>query len=92
MSYGRYITFHVNIDMYITNDFLISFQIRTEYLSLAQLMIKNSDYREHQHRRAELHACVNRIGVEEDIESQMDRLIVFEIWKDFPEMFPKPQT
>lgn len=66
-------------------------QIRTEYLSLAQLIIKNSDYAEHQHKRAELQSCFNKIGQEEDIESQMDRLIVIEIWKDASQMFPRPK-
>lgn len=72
-------------------DLLPGDKIRTEYLSLAQLIIKNSDYAEHQHKRAELQSCFNKIGQEEDIESQMDRLIVIEIWKDASQMFPRPK-
>lgn len=64
-------------------------QVRTEYLSLFLLIVRNSDYGEHQHRRAELETCFNRIGQEEEevAESQMDIHIVKQIWKDFPLYF-----
>ena len=61
--------------------------MRTEYLSLFHLIVENSDYGDHQHRRSELETCFNRIAQEEGTESEMDIHIVRQIWKDFPQYF-----
>ena len=65
----------------------VVFQLRTEYLSLIHLMIRNSDYREHQYRQGELQQCFITLRQEEGIDSEMDQLIVKEIWKEFPDIF-----
>ena len=61
--------------------------MRTEYLSLMHLILKNSDYEEHLHRRNELEIFMERIMGEEGPESEMDRRIVQQILTEFPQYF-----
>ena len=61
--------------------------MRTEYLSLMHLILKNSDYEEHMHRRSELEVFLERIMSEEGPESEMDKRIVEQIWAEFPQFF-----
>ncbi|XP_013393365.1 NCK-interacting protein with SH3 domain-like [Lingula anatina] len=61
--------------------------MRTEYLSLIHLIFKNSDYSEHMHRSSELQSLFMKVSREEAKESEMDKLIVQQIWSDFPQYF-----
>ncbi len=56
-------------------------------MSLMHLILQNSDYADHQHRRAQLEHCFEAIQNEEGHESELDRLIVIQIWNDFPQYF-----
>ncbi|XP_077983692.1 NCK-interacting protein with SH3 domain-like [Glandiceps talaboti] len=62
-------------------------EVRTENLSLIHSIVTTTDYSEHRHRCAELGRCFNTIAVEEYQESEPDRMIVHQIWKDFPQFF-----
>ena len=69
-----------------------------EYLSLMHSIVRSTDYLEHRHRLPDLQAALQRIlGEEEDEEGdavdgggatakQMDKLIVQEIYKEFPQL------
>jgi len=61
--------------------------MRTEYLSLFHLIITNTDYYEHKHLQSELNALIKRINNEDDADSQKDKFIVKEIFKQFPNLF-----
>jgi hypothetical protein len=72
------------------NDLSRGDKMRTDYLSLMQLLLANSDYEEHCHRQSELQSCFNRIGHEDGGEGttiDMDQMIVQQIWKQFPQFF-----
>ncbi len=61
--------------------------MRTEHLSLMHLILKNSDYDEHMHRRSELEQFLERVVAEEGADSDMDKRIVQQIWREFPQYF-----
>ncbi|KAI5607155.1 hypothetical protein C0J50_7271 [Silurus asotus] len=70
-------------------------KLRMEYLSLMHAIIRSTDYLQHQHRVSDLRATLQRIvGEEEDPgeeeslaqTKQMDKLIVQQIYKEFPQI------
>lgn len=63
---------------------LFYWQVRTDYLSLMQLIIANSNYIEHSHRKDDLVIALNQIEFSEEAttnQSEMDVRIVQEIRK-----------
>ncbi|XP_010211918.1 PREDICTED: NCK-interacting protein with SH3 domain-like, partial [Tinamus guttatus] len=65
-------------------------KLRLEYLSLMHAIIRSTPYLQHQHRLADLQGILQRILGEEDEgqQCQMDKLIILEIYKEFPEISP----
>uniref|UniRef100_A0A8C3VHI6 NCK interacting protein with SH3 domain n=1 Tax=Catharus ustulatus TaxID=91951 RepID=A0A8C3VHI6_CATUS len=63
-------------------------KLRMEYLSLMHAIIRSTSYLQHQHRLADLQGILQRIlGEEEDDQQcQMEKLIILEIYKEFPEI------
>ncbi|KAK2906456.1 hypothetical protein Q8A67_005441 [Cirrhinus molitorella] len=68
-------------------------RMRMEYLSLMHSLMRSTDYLEHRHRLSDLQAALQRIlGEEEDCgegqasSRQMDKLIVQQIYKEFPQI------
>ncbi|KAM6981083.1 NCK-interacting protein with SH3 domain [Aplochiton taeniatus] len=70
-------------------------KLRMEYLSLMHSIMRSTDYLEHQHRLSDLQAALHRILREEEdnvedeggtTAKQMDKLIVQEIFKEFPQI------
>uniref|UniRef100_A0A3Q3BRN3 NCK interacting protein with SH3 domain n=1 Tax=Kryptolebias marmoratus TaxID=37003 RepID=A0A3Q3BRN3_KRYMA len=70
-------------------------KLRMEYLSLMHSIMRSTDYLEHQHRLSDLQGALKRIlGEEEDpgeekgsaTAKQMDKLIVQQIFKEFPQI------
>ncbi|NWV75914.1 SPN90 protein, partial [Dasyornis broadbenti] len=63
-------------------------KLRMEYLSLMHAIIRSTPYLQHQHRLADLQGILQRIlgEEEEDQQCQMDKLIILEIYKEFPEI------
>ncbi|KAM3878180.1 NCK-interacting protein with SH3 domain [Diretmus argenteus] len=70
-------------------------KLRMEYLSLMHSIMRSTDYLEHRHRLADLQSALQRILREEDdtgeadgsaTAKQMDKLIVKEIYKEFPQL------
>ncbi|XP_051549595.1 NCK-interacting protein with SH3 domain-like [Myxocyprinus asiaticus] len=63
-------------------------RMRMEYLSLMLAIMRSTDYLQHQHRLADLQAVLHRILGEEDEDEgssrHMDKLIVQQIYKEFP--------
>lgn len=58
-------------------------------MELLYLLLKNTNYGEHNHRQADLEACLTRI-FEEDHEhsnSSLDKETIKLIWKDFKMFF-----
>ncbi|XP_005992617.1 NCK-interacting protein with SH3 domain [Latimeria chalumnae] len=70
-------------------------KLRMEYLSLMHAIIRTTDYLQHQHRFPDLKGTLQRIlseedeGAEEEQHCQMDKLIIQEIYKEFPEIAPE---
>uniref|UniRef100_A0A8C1BT04 SH3 domain-containing protein n=1 Tax=Cyprinus carpio carpio TaxID=630221 RepID=A0A8C1BT04_CYPCA len=71
----------------------VSPQMRVEYLSLVLALMRSTDYLEHRHRLSDLQAALQRIlGEEEDCgedqgsSRQMDKLIVQQIHREFPQI------
>ncbi|XP_032892790.1 NCK-interacting protein with SH3 domain isoform X3 [Amblyraja radiata] len=62
-------------------------KIRMEYLSLMHAIIRTTDYTCHRHRFPDLQITFQRILAEEENDQacQMDKLIVTEIYKEFPD-------
>ncbi|XP_071960516.1 NCK-interacting protein with SH3 domain-like [Antedon mediterranea] len=60
---------------------------RTDYISLVHSILQFTPYNDHRHRRDDLQKCLRSIAEEEDQSSGMDRLIVQEIFKQFPGLF-----
>ncbi|XP_078400002.1 NCK-interacting protein with SH3 domain isoform X2 [Cetorhinus maximus] len=62
-------------------------KIRMEYLSLMHAIIRSTDYMRHQHRLPDLQVTFQRILAEEETDQpcQMDKLIINEIYKEFPD-------
>ncbi|XP_069045678.1 NCK-interacting protein with SH3 domain isoform X2 [Lepisosteus oculatus] len=68
-------------------------KLRMEFLSLMHAIVRTTDYLEHRHRLPDLRGALQRILGEEEEEAggeegaaarQMDRLIVQEIYREFP--------
>lgn len=73
-------------------------KLRMEYLSLMHSIMRSTDYLEHQHRLSDLQGALQRILGEEDdpgedegsaTAKQMDKLIVQQIYKEFPQICEK---
>ncbi|XP_056293058.1 NCK-interacting protein with SH3 domain-like isoform X1 [Pseudoliparis swirei] len=73
-------------------------KLRMEYLSLMHSIIRSTDYLEHQHRLSDLQGALQRILREEEdagedegsaTAKQMDKLIVEQIYKEFPQISEK---
>ncbi|XP_073447939.1 NCK-interacting protein with SH3 domain [Aquarana catesbeiana] len=66
-------------------------KLRMEYLSLMHAIIRSTDYLQHLHRHHDLHSICQRILGEEDEgpHCQMDKMIIREIYREFPKMSPK---
>ncbi|XP_069793009.1 NCK-interacting protein with SH3 domain isoform X1 [Narcine bancroftii] len=62
-------------------------KIRMEYLSLMHAIVRTTDYLCHRHRLSDLQDTFQRILAEEETEQacQMDKLIVNQICKEFPD-------
>ncbi|XP_056129696.1 NCK-interacting protein with SH3 domain-like [Lampris incognitus] len=70
-------------------------KLRMEYLSLMHSIMRSTDYLEHRHRFCDLQSALQRILREEDdpgeddgsaTAKQMDKLIVQEIYREFPQI------
>ncbi|KAK7916651.1 hypothetical protein WMY93_012412 [Mugilogobius chulae] len=70
-------------------------KLRMEYLSLMHSIIRSTDYLTHQHRLSDLRGALQRILREEEdpredegsaTAKQMDKLIVQQIYKEFPQI------
>ncbi|CAN9511752.1 unnamed protein product [Ophioblennius macclurei] len=73
-------------------------KLRMEYLSLMHSIMRSTDYLEHQHRLSDLQGALQRILREEEdpgadegsaTAKQMDKLIVEQIYKEFPQICEK---
>lgn len=66
-------------------------KLRMEYLSLMHSIIRSTDYLQHLHRHQDLHSICQRILDEEDEgpHCQMDKMIIREIYREFPHMSPE---
>ncbi|XP_049633306.1 NCK-interacting protein with SH3 domain [Suncus etruscus] len=67
-------------------------KLRMEYLSLMHAVVRSTPYLQHRHRLPDLQATLRRILAEEDAspQCQMDRMIVQEMCKEFPELGEAP--
>ncbi|XP_028574986.2 NCK-interacting protein with SH3 domain isoform X1 [Podarcis muralis] len=65
-------------------------KLRMEYLSLMHSIIRSTPYLQHKHRYTDLQRTLQRIMVEEEEsqQCQMDKMIIQEIYKEFPEISP----
>ncbi|XP_028907300.1 NCK-interacting protein with SH3 domain [Ornithorhynchus anatinus] len=63
-------------------------KLRMEYLSLMHAVIRSTAYLKHRHRLADLQGTLQRIlgEQEEGPPCQMDKMIIREIYKEFPEI------
>lgn len=67
-------------------------KLRMEYLSLMHSIMRSTDYLEHRHRLSDLQGTLQRILREEEEDEgsatakQMDKLIVQQIYKEFPQI------
>lgn len=61
-----------------------------EYLSLMHAIIRSTDYMQHLHRQQDLHSIMQRILDEEEEgpHCQMDKMIIRQIYKEFPHISP----
>ncbi|XP_015745801.2 NCK-interacting protein with SH3 domain isoform X2 [Python bivittatus] len=64
--------------------------LRMEYLSLMHALLRSTPYLQHKHRLTDLRGTFQRIMVEEEEsqQCQMDKRIIQEIYKAFPEISP----
>ncbi|XP_037759826.1 NCK-interacting protein with SH3 domain isoform X2 [Chelonia mydas] len=65
-------------------------KLRMEYLSLMHAIMRSTSYLQHQHRLSDLQGTLQRILAEEEEgqQCQMDKMIIWEMYKEFPEMSP----
>uniref|UniRef100_A0A8D2Q3A4 NCK interacting protein with SH3 domain n=1 Tax=Varanus komodoensis TaxID=61221 RepID=A0A8D2Q3A4_VARKO len=65
-------------------------KLRMEYLSLMHAIMRSTGYLQHKHRFTDLQRTLQRIMVEEEEsqQCQMDKMIIQEIYKEFPEISP----
>ncbi|XP_013918280.1 PREDICTED: NCK-interacting protein with SH3 domain, partial [Thamnophis sirtalis] len=66
-------------------------KLRMEYLSLMYAIMRTTPYLQHKHRLTDLQGTLQRIMVEaeESQQCQMDKMIIQEIYKEFPEIAPR---
>ncbi|XP_025837344.1 NCK-interacting protein with SH3 domain [Agrilus planipennis] len=88
-------------DLFYTNDIKVLIDIvvrniadlspgdnrRQQYLELCRLILRNTNYHEHLHRREEFLKCFTRIFCEETEQSKPDQNIVKAILNEFPQYF-----
>ena len=74
---------HVSQDNITVISISFLFQTRTEYLSLFHQILSNTNYGDHNHKSSDFSQCLKRINQEEDAESDQDRHIVQEIFREF---------
>ncbi|KAM4652690.1 NCK-interacting protein with SH3 domain isoform 3-T3 [Discoglossus pictus] len=81
----------IDIIVRLISDLSPGDKLRMEYLSLMHFIIRSTDYLQHLHRQHDLHGVLQRILSEEEAgpHVQMDKMIIHEIYKDFPEISPK---
>ncbi|KAM8929939.1 NCK-interacting protein with SH3 domain [Pelodytes ibericus] len=82
-------------DMMVTIDIIVrqiadlspGDKLRMEYLSLMHSIMRSTDYLQHRHRQQDLHGILQRIlsEVEEEPHCQMDKMIVQQIYREFPQ-------
>lgn len=67
-------------------------KLRMEYLSLMHAVVRSTPYLQHRHRLSDLQATLRRILTEEEAspQCQMDRMIVQEMYKEFPDLGEVP--
>ncbi|XP_031200731.1 NCK-interacting protein with SH3 domain isoform X1 [Mastomys coucha] len=67
-------------------------KLRMEYLSLMHAVVRSTPYLQHRHRLSDLQATLRRILTEEETspQCQMDRMIVQEMYKEFPDLGEVP--
>uniref|UniRef100_A0A8D0E7E5 NCK interacting protein with SH3 domain n=1 Tax=Salvator merianae TaxID=96440 RepID=A0A8D0E7E5_SALMN len=65
-------------------------KLRMEYLSLMHAIIRSTPYLQHKHRFTDLQGILQRIMAEEEEsqQCQMDKMIIQEIYREFPEISP----
>ncbi|XP_067400352.1 NCK-interacting protein with SH3 domain [Emydura macquarii macquarii] len=65
-------------------------KLRMEYLSLMHAIMRSTPYLQHQHRLSDLQGTLQRILAEEEEgqQCQMDKMIIWEMYKEFPEISP----
>nr|XP_025044351.1 NCK-interacting protein with SH3 domain [Pelodiscus sinensis] len=65
-------------------------KLRMEYLSLMHAIMRSTPYLQHQHRLSDLQGTLQRILAEEEEgqQCQMDKMIIWEMYKEFPEILP----
>lgn len=64
-------------------------QRRRVYLEICRLVLRNTPYPEHEHRREDLLKCFTRIFCEETEASHPDQMLVREISNEFPNYFKR---
>ncbi|KAK3927966.1 NCK-interacting protein with SH3 domain [Frankliniella fusca] len=64
-------------------------QRRRVYLEMCRLVLRNTPYSEHEHRREDLLKCFTRIFCEETEASHPDQMLVREISNEFPNYFKR---
>lgn len=64
-------------------------QRRRVYLEMCRLVLRNTPYSEHEHRREDLLKCFTRIFCEETEASHTDQMLVREISNEFPSYFKR---
>lgn len=69
------------------NDLSPGEEKRTEYLELCRMVLRNTNYNEHLHRRTDLQKCFTRIFCEDSQLSSKDQNIVRDISNEFPQYF-----
>ncbi|XP_069703859.1 NCK-interacting protein with SH3 domain isoform X2 [Periplaneta americana] len=60
---------------------------RHQYLELCRLVMRNTPYSDHHHRRGDILKCFTRISSEETEQSKHDQQLVREISNEFPQLF-----
>lgn len=64
-------------------------ELRTEYLSVFHLLLKNSTYNDHCHHHKDLQEVLMSVCLEDDSSenAMKDKQIIKKIWKEFPHLF-----
>ena len=71
------------------NSLLYPLQNRSYFLELLYLLLKNTNYGDHNHRQADLEMCLTRIFEEQEEHSNVsiDKETIKMIWRDFKTYF-----